>query len=207
VDHNRIRGFISVRRPAGREWPTFRRPSADPDNLQPRPIKRAAVLGPIMAEPFGRLRGRGQPRQALRATAERCGGRDDRMLAARVEPKNELKKRKRFKSIELAPYQCFAQLLPKCRSPTDSADEKIKYRSGNLEQGNVICVVMTAGHSRLPGAPYRRALMGVAALAVTPIHSLTLSAVINQETPYVGLRDEPKRVFQMIKSTRGGTGR
>ena len=54
------------------------------------PIEDAAVLGPIKAKPFGWPR---KPRPALTGPARdgvRPGGRDERMLAARIEPKNGL---------------------------------------------------------------------------------------------------------------------
>ena len=56
----------------------------------PDPIEDAAVLGPIKAKPFGWPR---KPRPALTGPARdgvRYGGRDERMLAARIEPKNGL---------------------------------------------------------------------------------------------------------------------
>ena len=54
------------------------------------PIEDAAVRGPIKAKPFGWPR---KPRPALTGPARggvRPGGRDERMLAARIEPKNRL---------------------------------------------------------------------------------------------------------------------
>jgi hypothetical protein len=54
------------------------------------PVEDAAVLGPIKAKPFGWPR---KPRPALTGPARdgvRPRGRDERMLAARIEPKNGL---------------------------------------------------------------------------------------------------------------------
>jgi hypothetical protein len=54
------------------------------------PIEHAAVLGPIKAKPFGWPQ---KARPALTGPARdgvRFGGRDERMLAARLEPKNGL---------------------------------------------------------------------------------------------------------------------
>jgi hypothetical protein len=65
------------------------------------PIEDAAVLGPIKAKPFGWPR---KPRPALTGPARdgvRPGGRDERMLAARIEPKNGLQ----FKPLALGQNQ------------------------------------------------------------------------------------------------------
>src|SRR5271167_4539539 len=74
----------------------------------PDTIKDATVLGPIKARPFGWPR---KTRPALTGpvpAAARFGGRDGRMLAARVEPKNGRQKSKKtdnFKPLVLVQFQ------------------------------------------------------------------------------------------------------
>jgi hypothetical protein len=76
----------AVARGADRNRLDRRRPDAS--SRQPRPIQPAAVLGPVKAKP---QRVAAKTRPALtgpaRGGCENCG-RDGRMLAARVEPKN-----------------------------------------------------------------------------------------------------------------------
>src|SRR5580692_7740530 len=76
--------------------------------FSPDPIKDATVLGPIKAKPCGWPR---KTRPALTGPARGgrdFGGRDGRMLAARVEPKNgpeESRKTGNFKPLVLSQFQ------------------------------------------------------------------------------------------------------